>query len=129
MTNHFLVCDDVEVPEGMLLENLDDCHFTEFPKGTKIVHGTFGKFNINDFPIKDCDFKKMYQQIPYPREAKLFRYIRRELEYTGEHELVLSITESRRIKAEEFGRTYKNRFYKTYDSYGQFWKEWEEIEK
>lgn len=129
MNNHFLIFDDVEVPEGMLPENLDDCHFPEFSEGTKIVHGTFGKFNINDFPIKDCDFKTMYQKIPYPREAKLFRYLGRELEYNGEHELILSMTEAGRIKAEEFGRTYKNRFCKTYDSYGQFLKEWEEIEK
>lgn len=73
------------------------------------------------------DFKSQYQQIPYQPKTKMYRYIGREWEYNGEHRLTLSLTESGRIKVEEFGGTYKNQFCKTYDDYMAFLKEWEEI--
>lgn len=73
------------------------------------------------------EFKSQYQQIQYQTKTKMYKYIGREREYNGEHGLVLSLTESGRIKVEEHGRTYKNQFCKTYDDYRAFLKEWEEI--
>lgn len=128
--SNYIICDDIiENPLSKIEpEKLSNLQFPKLPEGTRTIHGTLGKFNINDFISKDCDFKTKYQQVSYQREGKLFRYIGREIEYAGEHELIFLTTEAGQVKVEELGRTYKNRFCKTYKDYRCFLKEWEKVE-
>lgn len=127
-----LICDDLtcDYPiDRMLAEKI--------PKSpnAKVICGSFGRFNINELPEffrkqtkedRDMKYQSLYQQEPFEHKGKPYRCICNSLDirFGAVIDLELSETKTGRVLAKS---VYQNKFKKTYENYGEFLKEWEEI--
>lgn len=127
------VCDDLisEPPIDRLLAE----KIPESPNA-KMISGSFGKFNIDELPQtfrkrieaeRHMDWKSLYQQEPFESKGKPYRCIcyNEDIRVGEIIDLELSVTKIGMVVAKS---VYRNKFTKTYKHYGDFLKEWEEVE-
>lgn len=128
-----LVCDDLisELPiDRFLAEKIPES------PNAKVISGTFGRFNINELPEflrkrieaeRNMDWKSLYHQEPIEHKGRPYRCIcyNEDIRFGAVIDLELSVTQTGRVLAKS---VYQNKFKKTYEHYGDFLKEWEEVE-
>lgn len=127
------ICDDLisELPIVRLLAE----KIPESPNA-KVICGSFGRFNVNELPEnlrkkmeleKYMDWKSLYQQEPFEHKGKPYRCIchNEDIRFGAVIDLELSLIRDGRVLAKS---VYRNKFKKIYEHYGDFLKEWEEVE-
>lgn len=128
----FLACDDLisEPPIDRLLAE----KIPESPNA-KVVSGTLGEFDVNE--LQEVLRKRIEAErnmdwgilLPEPLEhkGKPYRCIcyNEDVRFGAVIDLELSATQTGRILAKS---VYRNKFTKIYEHYGDFLKEWEEVE-
>ena len=102
----------------------------------KVISGSFGRFNVNELPDffrkqtqedRDMKYQSLYHQEPFKRKGKPYRCIchNEDIRFGAVIDLELSVTKIGRVLAKS---VYQNKFKRTYENYGEFLNEWEEIE-
>lgn len=127
------ICDDLisELPIVRLLAE----KIPESPNA-KVISGSFGRFNVNELPDffrkqtqedRDMKYQSLYQQEPIEHKGKSYRCIcyNEDIRFGAVIDLELSVTKTGRVLAKS---VYQNKFKRTYENYGEFLNEWEEIE-
>lgn len=127
-----LVCDDLisEPPIDQLLAE----KIPESPNA-KVISGTFGEFDVNELrevlrkrieAERNMDLGILLPE-PFESKGKPYRCIcyNEDIRFGAVIDLELSPTQDGRVLAKS---VYRNKFTKIYEHYGDFLKEWEEVE-
>lgn len=128
-----LVCDDLisKPPIDRLLAE----KIPESPNA-KVISWTLSGFDVNELQEvlrkrieaeRNMDWKSLYRQEPIEHKGKPYRCIcyNEYIRFGAVIDLELSVTQTGRVLAKS---VYQNKFKKIYEHYGDFLKEWEEVE-
>ena len=102
----------------------------------RVISGTFGEFDVNELPEvlrkrieaeRNMGWKSLYLQEPIEHKGKPYRCIchNEDIRFGAVIDLEVSLIRDGRVLAKS---VYRNKFTKIYEHYGDFLKEWEEVE-